>query len=404
MDDETQALLQHIEMQKPDMVQQLITLANINSGSHNLEGLKKVRDQIKSHFDSFADVIEEHSFQELSIIDMHGQIQQQALAPALMIRKRVHQTKRILITGHMDTVYGTEHPVKECSFENHNVLKGPGVCDMKGGLIVIKTALDAFEKTTEANALGWDVIINADEEISSPLSSQFLVQRASQYQAAFVYEPALDSHGTFAKGRPGSAKVTLVAHGKSAHAGRAFHEGRNAICYLAEVILAIHALNHQRPGVTINVGKIAGGDALNQVPDLAVAKLDIRIKNSRDVLWVQNQLEKIHSNFKRIDYRLDIHIWFGRPVKKISSQTRRLFTAVQSIGRIHGLNLRWEDTGGCCDGNNLAEFGLPVLDTMGVRGGKIHTKDEFILIDSLVERAQLSAHVFWEFAKQEKLP
>lgn len=318
---------------------------------------------------------------------------------ALFIRKRPHLQRRILLSGHMDTVYPANSSFQKLTYINDNHVNGPGVADMKGGLIVMLHALTAFEQTEAAAQLGWDVLINSDEEIGSPASSILFDELASHYQAALVYEPAMTPTGTLAKNRKGSAKYTLIASGKAAHAGRAFAEGRNAICYLAEAVCEVHALNGKREGVTINVGKIAGGEALNVVPDKAVAKLDIRISQPEDEIWVKNELAKIGQKLKRADYSLTMHGTFGRPVKRVCAGTERLFQRVQHLGKELGLTIDWKDSGGCCDGNNLARHGLPVLDTLGVRGGNIHSHDEYILLDSLAERATLSALLLLDLAQ-----
>ncbi|MBA2652565.1 MAG: peptidase dimerization domain-containing protein, partial [Tatlockia sp.] len=204
--------------------------------------------------------------------------------------------------------------------------------------------------------------------------------------------------GTLAKNRRGSGKLTLIATGKSAHVGRAFSEGRNAICYLAEVLIEIHALNRLENGITINVGKIAGGDALNMVPDSAVAQLDIRISKAEDELWVKKQLANISSKMQRQGYSLTIQGQFNRPIKRVCKATERLFQRIQNVGQELGLSLDWQDSGGCCDGNNLAQFGLPVIDTLGVRGGNIHSSGEFILVDSLMERTALTTLLLRDLA------
>jgi glutamate carboxypeptidase len=270
---------------------------------------------------------------------------------------------------------------------------------MKGGLIVMLHALSAFEQSPLAHQMGWDVLINSDEEIGSPASSIIFDKLAPDYQAALVYEPAMTATGTLAKNRKGSGKLTLIATGKAAHAGRAFDEGRNAICYLAEAVTAIHALNGLRDGVTINVGKIAGGEALNVVPDKAVAQLDIRISLPEDEFWVRSALDHIIIKMKHPDYSLTIHGGFGRPVKRVCAATERLFQRVQNIGKELGLSIDWKDSGGCCDGNNLAYHGLAVLDTLGVRGGNIHSPEEYILLDSLSERSALSALLLIDLAQ-----
>lgn len=381
------------------MINQLHEFCEINSGTHNLAGLNQMHQVLRSAFMPLSDAIESKPLPPVPIITMNGETTTQTCGNALFIRKRPELPRRVLLAGHMDTVFGTNHPFQTLTYMNDNRLNGPGVSDMKGGLIVILHALHAFEKTSFASDLGWDVLINADEEIGSPASSNLIQSLIPEYQAGLIYEPAMNDQGTFAKNRKGSAKMTVIATGKSAHAGRAFDQGRNAICYLSEVLLAINALNGQRQGVTINIGKIAGGDALNVVPDKAVAKLDIRINQPEDETWVKQSLAEIKKTQAKKDYTLVISGDFSRPVKRINPGTQRLFQRIQALGHDLGLVIDWQDSGGCCDGNNLAQYGLPVIDTLGVRGGNIHRSDEYILLDSLVERASLSALLLVDLAQ-----
>lgn len=392
------SLQSYLKNQQQNMIDQLHQFCSINSGTDNLPGLATMRQALHKAFTPIADSIESHAVAPTPLINMRGEAYMQACGDTLFIRKRPHLKHRILLSGHMDTVYGANHPFQRLTYINDNELNGPGVSDMKGGLIVMLHALAAFETLPCTSKLGWDVVINADEETGSAASSPFLAEIAAQYQAAFVYEPALTTSGTLAKNRKGSAKFTLVASGKSAHAGRAFYEGRNAICYLAEAITAIHKLNGQKDGITINVGKMAGGEALNVVPDKAVAKLDVRISQTADEAWVRQQLNDIVKQMQREGYSLSLHGEFGRPVKIINPATERLFARLQQHAKDLGIHIDWQDCGGCCDGNNLAHHGLAVLDSLGVRGGNIHTPDEFILLDSLVERATLSTLLLIDLA------
>ncbi|MBA3536761.1 MAG: hydrolase [Tatlockia sp.] len=398
MDETTKDLLQTLTARQSGMVKDLHYYCEINSGTDNIPGLSLMRQALRASYEAIADTIEEIEFPAINTISMTGECSLKKSANALFIKKRPQLKRRILLTGHMDTVYGAAHPFQSLSYINDNQINGPGVADMKGGLIVMKEALACFEQLTVAMDIGWDVLINADEEIGSPASSVFLDKIAADYQAALIYEPAMTATGTIAKNRRGSGKLTLIATGKSAHVGRAFSEGRNAICYLAEALLAIHALNQLENGITINVGKIAGGDALNMVPDKAVAKLDVRISKPEDELWVKNQLAKIIDKMQDQDYSLTVHGAFNRPIKRVCPATVRLFKRIQHAGRELGLALDWQDSGGCCDGNNLAQSGLPVIDTLGVRGGNIHSENEFILIDSLVERTALTTLLLCDLA------
>ncbi|KGP63611.1 carboxypeptidase [Legionella norrlandica] len=392
-------IVNFINKHQRTMVDQLHQFCEINSGTTNLSGLAIMADILQSAFKPISDATELIQLPYLSTIDMTGNTITQQCGDVLFFRRRPHLKRRILLSGHMDTVYSANNPFQKLTYLNDNEINGPGVADMKGGLVVMLHALTAFENTSFAEELGWDVLINADEEIGSPASCTLLNEIAPNYQAALVYEPAMTPIGTLAKNRKGSGKLTIIARGKAAHAGRSFDKGRNAICYLAETIVAVHALNGKRNGVTINVGKIAGGEALNVVPDKAVAQLDIRISLPEDEFWVRNELDKIITQLERPDYSLEIHGIFGRPVKRVCSGTKRLFHRVQAVGKELGLAIDWKDSGGCCDGNNLASHGLPVLDTLGVRGGNIHSPDEYILLDSLSERATLSALVLTDLAQ-----
>ncbi|BCA95430.1 hypothetical protein TUM19329_17910 [Legionella antarctica] len=392
-------LIDTIKANKKNMVDQLHEFCVINSGTTNLTGLAIMAKTLQSAYESLADSIHMKKLNSLSLIGMTGHTTLQHFGDALFISKRPHLKRRILLCGHMDTVYSASHPFQKLTYLNDNHVNGPGVADMKGGLIVMLHALNAFEQSDISSEMGWDVLINSEEEIGSPASSFLFDELATNYQAALVYEPAMNETGTLAKNRKGSGKLTVVATGKAAHAGRAFDEGRNAICYLAEAVNAIHALNGKCDGVTINVGKIAGGEALNVVPDRAVAQLDIRITLPENEFWVRDQLDNISNKLKRPDYSLTVQGSFGRPVKRVCAATERLFNRVQTLGSELGLSLDWKDSGGCCDGNNLAHQGLAVLDTLGVRGGNIHSTEEYILLDSLPERAALSALLLIDLAQ-----
>ncbi|MGQ3892619.1 hydrolase [Legionella sp. CNM-4043-24] len=399
MDSVSTSLFSSLQNARDDMVQQLYSLCSVNSGTTNLSGLAQTETLLAAAFSPLADSIESISPPAFSSMNMEGELFMQQTGNALLIRKRPELKRRVLLAGHMDTVFSPTHPFQHLTRLSADEINGPGVADMKGGLIVMQRALEAFEAMPAASSLGWDVLINADEEIGSPASSALIDDLAPRFQTALVYEPAMDCEGTLAKNRKGSGKLTLVATGQAAHAGRAFQDGRNAIAYLAEVICRVHALNGQREGVTINVGRVAGGEALNVVPDKAVCKLDIRIGLPSDEDWVTAQLQQIRNELKRDGYDLSIHGGFGRPVKRVCTGTTRLFQRIKRLSDQLGLPCDWKDSGGCCDGNNLARHGLPVIDTLGVRGGGIHSDREFILLDSLAERATLSALLLKDLAE-----
>ena len=380
------------------MVKLLHQLCNINSGSENLIGLDKMANELKSLYADLADEIQVIDGSSAQGVNLQGVPYPLICGKHLFIKKRPELKRRILLSGHMDTVYSVDHPFQSLRSLDDNTINGPGVADMKGGLLIMLHALKAFEQLPISKSIGWDVLINSDEEIGSPTSASFMDDIADQYKAALIYEPATTPEGDLTRNRKGSGKLTLVATGRAAHAGRSFYEGRNAICYMANIVTAIHELNGKRDGVTINVGKISGGEALNIVAQTCVIKLDIRISHPSDEQWVRRQLDDIASNVHHQDYTLDIHGSFARPVKQVDIKTERLFARIQSIAKKMGLTINWQDSGGCCDGNNFAAHGIPVIDTLGVRGGHIHSSKEYILLDSLSERTLLSTLLLQELA------
>jgi len=383
-------LLNFLKASQSTMLSQLEDFCHINSFSENLQGLQLMNQALTRVFSPLADSISNEILPQVKTYNLKGDAVFQTCGNALFIQKRPQLKNRVLLCGHMDTVYPKDHPFQMLTTLDNHRINGPGVADMKGGLIVMLHALIAFEEFTNTPTLGWDVLINSDEEIGSIASSSLLNRLAPKYKAALLYEPAMNIQGSLARNRKGNGKFTLIAKGLSAHAGRSFDQGRNAICYLAKAISMIHELNGQREGVTINIGKMAGGTALNMVPDTAVAMLDVRLNDPLDETFVLDELHAIVHELQHPDYTMTIHGSFGRPVKIVNEGTQALFAKTKSLAELLHCPLDWQDSGGCCDGNNLAAFGLPVLDTLGVIGGDLHTPNEFIIIDSLVQRAALS--------------
>lgn len=296
---------------------------------------------------------------------------------------------RILLTGHMDTVFPIDHPFQMQRWLAPNILNGPGVADMKGGIAVMLAALSAIETSDVPSTLGYDVVINSDEEVGSPSSAALLRQAASGKVAAFTYEPALPD-GTLAGARAGSGNFSIIVTGLSAHAGRNPDDGRNALLAAADLALRLKAASGA--GFSCNPAKIDGGGPNNVVPDHAVLRVNFRPRTPVDEDIVRALIDSAMADVAR-DHGVTLHLHggFGRPPKPMDARALALFQLVQACGTDLGIAIGWRDTGGVCDGNNIAACGVPVVDTMGVCGGDIHSDAEFLLTDSLTERAQLSA-------------
>lgn len=395
------AYLDWIDRQRPRMEALVATWSGINSGSFHLDGLARMCAALQDALADLGADMEVLECDPMSRVTTGGAVETAALGKALRLVKRPDAAVKVFLGGHMDTVFGEDHPFQDVRRLDDHRMNGPGTADLKGGLVVMLTALQALERSPFAPGIGWEVLINPDEEIGSPGSARLLEACARRNHVGLLYEPAL-ANGTLAGARKGSGNFTAVVRGRAAHAGREFHQGHNAIVALAEYTRGLDALNGRREGVTINPGKVEGGGAVNVVPDLAILRFNVRISSPEDRQWVEAQLDALEQALGRRDgIGVQRYGAFARPPKPISLPNERLFAAVAECGRMLGIPIAWQPTGGCCDGNNLAAAGLPNVDTLGVRGGGIHSEREYIILDSLTERAKLSALLLMRLAGGE---
>ncbi len=273
---------------------------------------------------------------------------------------------------------------------------------MKGGLCVILNALKAFEQSADAAKLGYDVMINSDEETGSLASRGLIEELARGKYAALTYEPSALPDGTLAHARGGTGNYSITIRGRSAHAGRNPQDGRNAIVAASDLVLRIVEL--AADDITINPAKIEGGAANNVVPDLAILRFNIRPKSTEAMQRFDGQLAPILSAVEQAhDVGVHRHGGVTRPPKPVDQRAQKLFDLVKECGASLGQDIGWQPTGGVCDGNNIAATGVPVVDTMGVRGAKIHSPDEYMIVPSLAERAALSALVLERLASGDPL-
>jgi glutamate carboxypeptidase len=386
-----------------EAIELIKALANINSHSYNLDGIAQVSLKIQAEYQKrFKNIqIEEIELPDQISVDDNGQELKIPLGKALRI-KRINANagaKPILLMGHMDTVFPIDSKFQTCKEINDNILNGPGVADLKGGLVVMMQALEEFEASAHAGKIAWQVFLNPDEEIGSPGSQTLFKDLASNNDLALIYEPGLED-GSIAYRRKGAGNFKLIARGKAAHVGRAFNEGASAILAVSDFIQAANKLNSE--SIIINFGKIEGGGPLNVVPDLASLGINIRIENNEDMVTVENQLNKIIDKIKQTEnIKLELHGKFNRKPKIPDSRLEELYDLIASCAKELNIPISKKDTGGCCDGNNLYEHGLVNIDTLGVRGGKIHSAEEFVCLDSIEERVDLSLAILTRLANTQ---
>ena len=371
------------------MLDQVRAWSAINSGSRNLDGLARMATLLADAFSALPGALTLAEPAPVEAVEASGAVSHLSHGRNLHLIVRPEAPTQLLFTGHMDTVFGPEHAFQDVFWREDGVLGGPGVADMKGGLALMLAALKSVEMSPVADRLGYEVVINSDEEVGSPGSAALIAAAARGKKAALTYEPAALPDGTLAGARPGSGNFSIVVRGRSAHAGRNPEDGRNALVAAADLALRLAAI--RRPGLSVNPARIEGGSPNNVVPDFALLRVNLRPATLDDQSLAQTAIDHAVQEVAALhDVSIALHGGFGRPPKPLDARAERLFGLIQKCGADLGQAISWRASGGVCDGNNIAACGVPVVDTMGVRGGAIHSSDEFLIVDSLAERAQLS--------------
>ncbi len=383
------------------MLDQVTAWAAINSGSRNLAGLADVAGLLADAFAALPGALALARPAPVEAMGCDGRLNAVEHGRNLHLKVRPDAPVQMLFTGHMDTVFAADHDFQQVFWREDGVLGGPGVADMKGGLAVMLTALRAVE-SVGVPQLGYEVVINSDEEVGSAGSAALIAAAARGKKAALTYEPSALPDGTLAGARPGSGNFSIRITGRSAHAGRNPEDGRNAV--LAAADLALRLAEARQDGLTVNPARIDGGGPNNVVPDHAVLRVNMRPRTAELQARAQALLdETVAAIAAKHDVAVHIHGGFARAPKPVDPKAANLFELVKRSGADLGQTIGWRDSGGVCDGNNIAACGVPVVDTMGVRGGAIHSPEEFLIVGSLVERAQLSALTILRLASGEEL-
>lgn len=320
-------------------------------------------------------------------------------ARAVRLVVRPEAAVRVLLSGHYDTVYGAEHPFQACRLLDKDTLNGPGAADMKGGLVAMLAALQAFEKTPACSRLGYEVLLSPDEEIGTPGTAGLLAEAAQRCHLALVFEPARPD-GRLVRTRMGTGRLTVRVRGRAAHAARP-GEGINAISALARFLVAIDGLPGEIPGLLLTVVRAGGGSgALNIVPDHAEAIADVRVASAEAAASLTRRVEAIAAAVaNREGLSIEPVVTLNRPAKGTGPTEAALFSAFQSAAADLGhAALDWVDVAGGSDGNLLHAAGLPNLDGIGPVGDHLHSERETVSLPSVVQSAQRAALVLHRLA------
>jgi glutamate carboxypeptidase len=310
---------------------------------------------------------------------------------------------RVLLIGHMDTVFdpGT---VAERPFRiDDGTAHGPGVTDMKSGLLAGLYALKAligengglpFERVT--------FVANPDEEVGSPTSTTHIRELAADADVALVLECAR-ANGDIVSARKGILDTRITVHGRAAHAGVEPEKGRSAILEAARIVEDLHALNGRWPGVTVNVGKIAGGTRPNVVAERCELEVDVRAATAEGLDEAEAAIREIAAATEVPDTTTDLHVMVGwRPMEKLA-RSGRLVEHAQAVARGLGFEVRDTATGGASDANTTSGMGIPSLDGLGPIGGNDHAPAEYLEVDSIVPRTTMLAGLLLAIARDPEI-
>ena len=353
-------------------LKELEYLVNIDSGSRNPRGISKVADFFIKKYLDIGYSVKTHEINE-------------EIGPCLEIENCSSERYDILLLGHMDTVFeiGT---AKERPFTIiDNRAYGPGVIDMKSGLLSMYYALkEIYEKELGKN-LSIRIILNSDEEIGSRGSLEIISRAAVKSNVVFVLEPAR-ANGALVLQRKGLGAYDIKFHGIAAHAGIEPQKGASAITEMGRWIVELNILNNYKAGTTVNVGIASGGTARNVVAEEAKIQVDLRFKEIAEMNGIDEAIEDLISNHIIKGVKVDVNKLGMRPPMNPMDTTMKIWSIIKEIGHELGVELDWVATGGGSDANITASLGVPSIDGLGPIGGGAHGQSEYLEIDSIQPR------------------
>ncbi|HZT98766.1 MAG TPA: M20 family metallopeptidase [Ktedonobacteraceae bacterium] len=366
-----------LQTYQDEMLQRLETMVNIDSGTGQVEGVNQIILSLKEWLSELGFAVTLH--------------EEEGFGYNLVARRTGRGYTRLLLVGHVDTVYGPGTALTHPFTVRDGLAFGPGVIDMKSsvvmGIYVLRALLEAgFEQYGELC-----VVFNNDEEVGSPGSTSLIREIARHIDVGLVLEPSRAAD-VITKSRKGSDKYVLEVFGVPAHSGAEPHKGRSAVIELAHKMLAIHNLNTLFHGVTYNVTRISSSEPLNIVPDVARCHISVRAHDLHSLDLAEETMQRIIAGSSIPDTRSVLTRKPGRKPYKATPEVMQLVTMAQAEGTAFDLELIAEGKGGVSDANTLMEVGVPTLDSLGSIGGGMHDLNrEFLRVDSLSLRGAMLA-------------
>jgi glutamate carboxypeptidase len=358
---------------------ELAELVNIDCGSYTPEGVNRVADRMASWLAELGASVERTAHQPAEGYPKLGD---------LVVGELAGSGPRILLIGHTDTVFDPGTAAVRPFRNEGNLAYGPGVSDMKGGLLAGLHALAALQQLgTRPNVT---FVANPDEEIGSGFSTPFIRRLAQNHDVALVLECAR-ANGDIVSARKGIADLHITYRGRAAHAGVEPEKGHSAILAAARAVVELTALNGRWPSVTVNAGTIAGGTRPNVVAERCEVGLDLRAASVKEFAAARDEVSRIVASPAVEGVTADVRETASHAPMERSPASARLVTLAQAIARDLGFAVNDAATGGASDANTTSGVGLPTLDGLGPIGGDDHSPDEWLDLTSVVPRTALLA-------------
>jgi glutamate carboxypeptidase len=388
------------KIQTAEMLSLLKQLVEIESPSHEKIAVDRVGSLIAERCRLLGGQVKVHSNSD------HGNNLEVCFSPSPPVNPDSHHRKHserkppaegsgksILLLAHMDTVFPIGTLEHMPFYEKDGKVFGPGVSDMKGGIVVILTAL---RTALDSGKLRYPVTVlfTSDEETGSDTSRELIIRLASQSSLVLVLEPGMVD-GSVKTWRKGVGEYSIVVTGRAAHAGGDHQKGRNAIEEMSRQVLAIQKLTDYEKGTTLNVGFISGGTASNVVPAECRIEVDLRVMQVAEAERIDSAIRELKPVLEGV--HINVTGGLNRPPMPYNDTIRSTFEKVRTIAARENITLSASGTGGASDANFVASLGVPLLDGLGPAGGEYHSEREYLFKDSLLERARLLAAIFHEW-------
>ncbi len=375
------------EKYREEIYANLERLVNMNSFSTNISGLHAVSDIL-------TDIASKHGI----VLDKKISADDSARRPHLIYKNKQRDDYYAFI-GHFDTVHPPDSDFNKLIKEGENWI-GPGVNDMKNGVLIALYTLIILKDLLPLEKIPLKILFNSDEEISSPISKLIIAEELKNAKGGFVFESGRVPGDKIVTTRKGVIGLDIDVIGKPSHAGESPNTGINAIVDAAAIIERLNQLNNSTTGVSVQSTEISGGTARNVVPDRCKIGIDIRVptvdtqecllKDIKQLLRAQNFVAS------QIEYEMTVK----RPPFVKTEKSARLIESYLKIASALGFKIEETSSGGVSDANNLSSFGVPVIDGLGALGNYPHTKKEYMIRQSLMDRLIIFCSFFYELIQE----